>query len=49
MKNLSYTHYLNLINKIKGNPYLYVSTYKEAKKNLIPNQFTELQHRLSIS
>ncbi len=46
MKNLTYTHYLNIINKIRANPYLYVSTYKEAKMNLVPAQFQKLQHNL---
>lgn len=47
MNNLSYTHYLKIINKIKNNPYLYVSTYREARKNLIPDQFTQLKNSLS--
>ncbi|MGY5352844.1 hypothetical protein ACXGQW_09865 [Wenyingzhuangia sp. IMCC45533] len=46
MKNLTYTYYLNIINKIKNNPYLYVSTYKEAKQKLIPDQFIQLQNSL---
>lgn len=47
MKDLSYTQYYNLITKAKGNPYLYVSAYKEAKNNLETEQFHRLQEEIS--
>ncbi|WP_160162389.1 hypothetical protein [Ochrovirga pacifica] len=48
MKKLTYTQYFEIIQKAKQhNPYLYVSTYKEAKKNLIPEQFVLLQEKIS--
>ncbi|MDO6737966.1 hypothetical protein [Wenyingzhuangia sp. 2_MG-2023] len=48
MKNLTYCQYYDLILKAKkNNPYLYVATYNEAKRNLIPEQFTLLQQKIS--
>lgn len=48
MKNYSYKHYINLILKSNTNPYLYVSTYKEAKQKLQPFQFKKFQKFLRL-
>lgn len=48
MKNLTYSQYYDLIERTKGyNPYLYVSVYKEAKENLMPEQFKLLQQQIA--
>lgn len=48
MKKLTYTQYFELIQKAKrNNPYFYVTTYSEAKRNLIPEQFMLLQEKIS--
>ncbi|MDO6738204.1 hypothetical protein [Wenyingzhuangia sp. 2_MG-2023] len=47
MKNLTYSQYSTLLQKVKGNPYLYVSTYTEAKRNLIPEQFNLFQQEIN--
>lgn len=47
MKNLTYLQYYNLIIKIKGDPYLYVSTYREARENLGKEQFCRLQQQIT--
>ncbi|MGY5354805.1 hypothetical protein [Wenyingzhuangia sp. IMCC45467] len=47
MKKLTYSQYFDLILKAKkNNPYLYVSVYNEAKRNLIPKQFRLLQEKI---
>lgn len=48
MKNTSHSEYYDLIQKAKkNNPYLYVAIYNEAKRNLIPKQFTLLQQKMT--
>lgn len=48
MKKLSYKEHYELILKAKRtNPYLYIKTYKEAKNQLMPEKFIELQGLLS--
>ncbi|MGY6650017.1 hypothetical protein [Wenyingzhuangia sp. IMCC45574] len=48
MKNLTYNQYVNLIEKTRGtNHYLHIEMYKDAKKNLIPEQFIQLQQQLA--
>lgn len=43
------TNYFKFINKIKTNPYLYVSMYNSAKTELSPSEFKILQEQLSIA
>ncbi|GGF81120.1 hypothetical protein [Wenyingzhuangia marina] len=48
MKKLTYTQYFELILKAKKhNPYFYVATFNEAKRNLVPEQFMLLQQKIS--
>ncbi len=48
MKSSSYTHYFDMILKVKSNnPDLYVATYTEAKRNLIPKEFRLLQQKIA--
>lgn len=50
MKNLNYTQYYNMILKAKSNnPDLYVTTYSEAKRNLIPKEFELLQQKMTTA
>ncbi|MGY6650016.1 hypothetical protein [Wenyingzhuangia sp. IMCC45574] len=48
MKKLTYNQYFDLIQKAKDtSPYLYVSTFKDAKENLVPEHFNLLQQRIA--
>ncbi|WP_160162395.1 hypothetical protein [Ochrovirga pacifica] len=50
MKNTNYTHYYQMIQKVKStNPDLYVATYNEAKRNLVPEQFLLLQQKITTA
>lgn len=48
MKNPTSTNYLSLIQKIKNNPYLYISIYKDAKAKLSAIQFQQLQQNITL-
>lgn len=48
MKSSSYTHYYDMILKVKSNNLdLYVATYTEAKRNLLPKEFQLLQQKIA--
>lgn len=42
MENSNPNYYANLINKIKHQPYLYVSMFREAKQHLNKKDFEKL-------
>lgn len=50
MKSLTYIQYYKMILKAKyNNPDLYIATYTEAKRNLIPEQFELLQQKITAA